>query len=259
MKSFKEFLNESVTLTGTLVHTGLLEGYVKLFYKMLSTSTKSYKKQPKSCLYIINGCGEVFDENTTTKIVDKRPSYRLTSQIVTNYGRVHYILDMDVDSSNCVSMYRDYADRSNTEKYNAVMTAKKNIIEALKNAGFSVRSDRASIYASIPDYVKNPTSENGLIGMNAHQRALLRFVKKLFTFDGVTPASNMYGLSLRQAKLKNDISDENGLNTILAGNSFAKVCVYTNGKIEFFRFENDEIAESTLLGCFEPIQKDDEE
>lgn len=255
MKTFKEYLNESVTLTGTMVHSGMMEGYVKLFFKTLSNISKSYKKFDKD-VYLMHGCGEVFDVNTTTKIVDKRPYYRLTSQIVTHYGKIFYTLEMDVDSSNVVSMYRDYGDRSKVDKYHAVMLAKKNIMNALKEAGFSVRSDRAAIYASLTNYVKNPTNENGLVVMNDHQKALLKVAKKLFSYDGVSPAYNMYALTLSQAKLLKDLDDENHLEKIIAGNSYAKVVITTNGKIEFYRFEGDEAPEKTLIGCFEPIQKD---
>lgn len=256
MKTFTEFLNENVTITGSLVHNGMMEGFVKLFYNTLSKVSKAYKKQSDPSLYMMNGCGEVFDANTTQKIVDRKPFYKLSNQIVTHYGKVFYTLEMDVDSSNVVSMYRDYADRSKVEKYQAVMSAKKNIMETLKAAGFSVRSDRASIYASITNYVKNPTDENGLVVMNYHQRELLKVAKKFFSYDGVQPAYNMYALTLKQARLLKDLNDENELEKIMAGNTYAKVVLTTNGKIEFYRFEGDEYAEKTLIGCFEPIQKD---
>lgn len=255
MKTFKEYLTEGVTLTGTMVHSGMMEGYVNLFYKTLSASTKSYKKYTKEN-FLINGCGEVYDVNTTTKIVDKRPFYKLTSQIITNYGRVFYTLDMDIDSSNVVTMYREYGDRSKVDKYHAVMLAKKNILNALKEAGFTVRSDRASIYASLTNYVKNPSDENGLVLMNFYQKSLLKTVKKLFSYDGISPAYNMYALTLLQAKLLVDLEDENQLNVIPAGNSYSKVVVSTNGKINLYRYENDDTPEKTLTGCFEPIQKD---
>jgi hypothetical protein len=61
---------------------------------------------------------------------------------------------------------------------------------------------------------------------------------------------------LKQARLLKDLEDENDLGKIMAGNTYAKVVLTTNGKIEFFRFEGDDYAEKTLIGCFEPIQKD---
>ena len=259
MKSFSEFLTESVVITGSLVHSGMMEGYVKLFYKTLSKVSKNYKKQNDSSLYMMSGCGEVFDAETKTKIVDKRPFFKLSNQIVTHYNKVFYTLEMDVDSSNVLTMYRDYKDKSKLDKYRLVMIAKKNIMKSLKDAGFSVRSDRMCIYASLPDYVKNPTEENGLIVMNHHQEELIKVAKKMFAYDGVLPAFNMYAITLKQAKVLKDMQDENELEGILAGNTFAKVVMTTNGKIEFFRFENDEVAEKTLIGCFEPIVKDMED
>ena len=258
MLTFKEYLNESVTLNGSMVHTNMLEGYVNLFYKTLSKTTKGYKKQKDTSLFMMNGCGEVFDSSSKGKIVDKRPYYNLTNQIMTNYGKVFYTLEMDVDSSNVLIMYRDYKDKSKRDKYRLVMLAKKNIMKSLKEAGFSVRSDRNYIYASLKDFVKNPSEENGLVVLNSYQEALLKVIKKFFSFDGVLPAFNRYALTLKQATLLKDISDENNLLQYPAGNSFDKVVVSTNGKIDFYRFPSDEEVEKTLYGCFEPITKDQE-
>ena len=258
MLTFKEYLNESVTLNGSLVHSNMLEGYVKLFYKTLSKTTKGYKKPKDTSQFLMNGCGEVFDASSKAKIVDKRPFYTLTNQIITNYGKVYYTLEMDVDSSNVLIMYRDYKDKSKRDKYRLVMLAKKNIMKVLKEAGFSVRSDKGYIYASLKDFVKNPSEENGLIVMNFYQEALLKVSKKFFSFDGVLPASNRYALTLKQAKLLVDIADENNLLKYPVGNSFDRVVVATNGKIDFYRFSSDEEAEATLYGCFEPITKDKE-
>lgn len=259
MKTFKEYLNESVTLTGTLVHSGMMEGYVKLFFSTLSKVSKSYKKQSDSSLYFMSGCGEVFDGETKIKVIDKRPFYKLTNQIVTHYGKVFYTLEMDVDSSNAVIMYRDYKDSSKREKYRLVMLAKKNIMKTLKDAGFSVKSDRMSIYASLKDYIKHPEANNALMSFNSRQEELLSVAKKMFKYDGVYPAYNMYALTLKQATLLKDIEDENANEKIVAGNSFDRVVISCNGKIEFFRYPNDEVSEKTLIGVFEPIRLNEEE
>jgi hypothetical protein len=55
-----------------------------------------------------------------------------------------------------------------------------------------------------------------------------------------------------------DISDENDLLQYPVGNSFDRVVIATNGKIDFYRFPSDEEVEKTLYGCFEPITKDQE-
>lgn len=255
MKSFQEYLNEStVTITGTLVPLGLLEGYIKLFYNTLSKVTRSYKKSDVSA-FSMNDCGKVFDENTKTKIVTYRPYYKLTNHIVTHYGKIYYILELDTDSSNVITMYREYKDRSNISKYRTVMLAKKNIVKSLKNAGFSVRSDKNSIYASITNYVKNPNENNGLVVMNRHQNLLLDVVKKLFSYETVSPAYNMYALTLQRAKLLKDLEYEQ--HKILAGNTFSKVVVSTNGKISFYRYDKDLEPETTLYGCFKPIELND--
>lgn len=258
MKTFQEFLNESVTLTGELVRENMLEGYVNLFYKTLSKVTKGYKKQSDKSLYLVNGCGEVFDSSSKAKIVDKRPFYRLTNQIFTHYNKIFYTLEMDVDSANVLTMYREYKDKSKLEKYRLVMLAKKNIMKALKEAGFSVRSDRISIYASLKDFVKNPSEENGLIVMNYHQEELVKVAKKIFSYDGILPAYNRYAITLKQAKLLKDLEDNGSLEKFVAGNSFDRVVITTNGKIDFFRFTSDENPEKTFYGCFEPITKDQE-
>lgn len=255
MLTFKEYLNESVTLNGSMVHTNMLEGYVNLFYKILSKTTKGYKKQKDASLFLMNGCGEVFDTTSKTKIVDKRPFYTLTNQIITNYGKVFYTLEMDVDSSNVLIMYRNYKDKSKRNKYRLVMLAKKNIMKYLKEAGFSVRSDKNYIYASLKDFIKNPSEENGLVVLNSYQESLLKVAKKFFSFDGVLPAFNSYALTLKQATLLKNITDENNLLQYPIGNSFDRVVISTNGKIDFYRFPSDEEVEKTLYGCFEPITK----
>lgn len=259
MKSFKEYLSESTILTGALVQQGMMEGYVNLFYSTLSKVTKGYKKEKDASLYALSGCGEVFDPTTKGKVVDKRPFYKLTNQILTHYGKVFYILEMDVDSSNALTMYREYKDKSKLEKYRLVMLAKKNIMKALKEAGFSVRSDKRSIYASLKDYVKNPDEDNGLVAMNYHQRELLGVCKKLFAYDGVQPAFNMYALTLKNVRALKDIADEGNGLSCPEGSLFDRAVVCTNGKIEFFTQSSDDEASLTLLGCFEPITKDQEE
>lgn len=256
MKTFKEFLTEEYSISGEMVNSGMLEGYVKLFYNTLSKQTKSFKKEPDISLYTMLGCGKIFDENTKEKIVDSRPYYKVTTEILTKYNRIFYTLELDVDSSNTIIMYREYKDKSKLSKYRLVMLAKRNIMNTLKSAGFSVRSDKTTIIASIPDYVKNPSSENALLSMNKHQEKLLNVVKKLFSYNGVYPAFNMYAITLKQASPLVDIEDENKLNRVLVGNNFDKVIVTTNGKIEFFRFEHDTEPEAVLLNCFEHITKD---
>jgi hypothetical protein len=256
MLTFKEYLNESVILNGSMVHTNMLEGYVKLFYKTLSKTTKGYKKPKNDSLFMLKGCGEIFDASSKTKIIDKRPFYTLTNQMITNYGKVFYTLEMDVDSSNVLIMYRDYKDKSKRDKYRLVMLAKKNIMNALKDAGFSVRSDRNYIYASLKDFVKNPSEDNGLVVLNSYQESLLNVAKKFFSFNGVFPASNRYALTLKQVTLLKDISDENNLLQYSNGSSFDRVVIATNGKIDFYRFPSDEEVEKTLYGCFNPITKD---
>lgn len=258
MKTFKEFLNESVTLTGTLVRENMLEGYVNLFYKTLSKVSKGYKKQQNKSSYLMTGCGEIFDQSSKSKIVDKRPYYTLTNQILTHYNKVFYTLEMDIDSANVLTMYREYKDKSKLDKYRLVMLAKKNIMKTLKEAGFSVRSDRICIYASLKDFVKNPSEENGLVVMNFHQEELLKIAKKLFSFDGVLPAYNRYAITLKQAKLLKDLEDTGSLEKFVAGNSFDRVVITTNGKIDFYRFPSDENPEKSFYGCFEPITKDQE-
>lgn len=252
MKSFSEFLNESSTiLTGTLVPLGLLEGYIKLFYNTLSNATRSYKKSSVES-FSMNDCGKIFDENTKTKIVNSRPYYKLTNHILTNYGKIYYILELDIDSTNIIMMYREYKDRSKVDKYRTIMLFKRNILKTLKSSGFSVRSDKNSIYASIKNYVKNPTESNGLVVLNNHQNLLLKEVKKLFTYEEISPAYNMYALTLRRAKLLKDLEYED--TKILAGNTFSKVVVSTNGKISFYRFDKDDEPEKTLFNCFLPIE-----
>ena len=124
MKTFNEFINESTTLTGTLVPLGLLEGYVKLFYNTLSNVTRSYKKSNADS-YSMNDCGKIFDENIKNKIVNSRPYYKLTNQILTHYGKIYYILELDNDSNNIITMYREYKDRSNKTKYLTILLVNK--------------------------------------------------------------------------------------------------------------------------------------
>ena len=251
MKNFHDFINESTTLTGTLVPLGLLEGYIKLFYNTLSKISKSYKKSNID-LYSMNDCGKIFDENTKIKIVNYRPYYKLTNQILTHYGKIYYILELDTDSNNILTMYREYKDRSNKNKYYSIMIAKKNIVKTLKEAGFSVRTDKNSIYASISNYVKNPNENNGLVVMNEHQKLLLNEVKKLFSYEAISPAYNRYALTLQRAKVLKDLNYE-GI-TILSGNTYSKVIVSTNGKISFYRYDKDLEPEKTLFNCFPPIE-----
>lgn len=258
MKTFQEFLNESVVISGSLVRENMLEGYVNIFYKTLSKVSKGYKKQSDSTMYLMKGCGEIFDANSKIKIVDKRPYYTLSNQVVTHYNKVFYTLEMDVDSSNVLTMYREYKDRSKLDKYRLIMLAKKNIMKALKEAGFSVRSDSRCIYASLKDFVKNPEEGNGLVLLNYHQEELLNIAKKIFSFDGVLPAYNRYAITLKHATLLNDIEDTGSQEKYIVGNSFDRVVITTNGKIDFYRFPSDENQEKSFYGCFEPITKDQE-
>ena len=88
--------------------------------------------------------------------------------------------------------------------------------------------------------------------MNEYQKLLLKEVKKLFSYEAISPAYNRYALTLQRAKVLKDL-EYNGTK-ILSGNTYSKVIVSTNGKISFYRYDKDLEPETTIFDCFSPIE-----
>lgn len=255
MISFSDYIEESVILTNHMVQPTFVEGYVKLFFAMLSQVNNSFKKETDPRKYS-KGCGTIFSKEVKSKIFTQRPTYTLLDSIIVKQNRIFYTLELDWDSKNVILKYRDYKAKDLRDKYLSVILAKKQIIADLKAAGFSVKSDRFCIYASTKDYMKNPsemsingeTRRLGMVLLNTKQNELLSVVKKLFEYKGVFPGFNRWAICLMDVTVKEPISDMMS-TSIEVGAKFDKVVVCTNGKIQAYtKLEDKEPTVEILQG-----------
>lgn len=259
--NIESYLDESISLTGVLVRPSSLEGYVNLFFTMLSQVSKAYKKQSDTQKYQ-EGCGKVFDASSKGKINRDRISYTLLDEIVLSKRKIYYTLQLDIDSQNVIIQYRQYKNKTLRNKYLAIVLAKKNIIQNLKNAGFSVKSDSTYIYASTDNYIKNPSEvvingerkNFGNLIMNDYQKETYKVAKELFDFEEVYPGFNKYSIKLINAKCKNELSDENKLHVFIAGTLFEKIILVSNGSIKILQETPDGPSSIVLTGAFPQIK-----
>ena len=235
MDVFKNILNESITITGVPVVPSKIDNYINFFFNTISKVSKSYKKKSSDYMnqYETLYYGKIFDPETNIKIINQRPHYNLTRQVLKHYNKIFYILQLDVDSSNVITMYKEYKDKSKYEKYALIIKAKNNILQLLKKSGFNVKYDRTYIYASITDYIKNPDENNGYIKLNLYQKKLIDTAKKYFIYDGVFSGYNQYSVTLQNVTTLKNIEE------IEKNSYFDKIIMSTNGKIDFYKYNID--------------------
>ena len=259
-----KFIDEAVVVTGIMARPSSMQGYVNLFFTMVSSVTKSYKKESNPQKYI-NGCGKIYDPTDSTKKLKRNKiNYTLLNEIVLNKKKVVYTLKIDIDSQNALIQYRTYKNKAMRPQYLAIMLAKKNIVSLLKQAGFSVKTDQTYIYATAPNFIQEPgkivingvKKDFGNLIMNDWQIKLQSVAKSLFNFEEIYPGQNKYSIKLKMATLKKEISDENR-NTIYAPNAtFSKVILSSNGTIKVPSPDTNTTSMISLIGAFEPIVLD---
>lgn len=265
MRTMQEYIDEEVVVTGFPIRPSSAEGYVSLFFNMLSSTTKAYKVEKNTQNYT-KACGYIYDPESKTKINNARVSYRLMNDILIARNKIFYTLELNVEAQNVIIMYRDYKNKDLFKQYMAIVSAKKNIINALKNSGFTVKSDRMYIYVSTKNYFQNPETvmvngtprDFGNITMNKHQEMLFNdFVKNAFTYEGVFPGFNRYAIKLVNASAKEELVDVDHIKRIFPNTEYAKIIISTNGTIKAFAKDSTE-PDIVLNGAFAPIKIENE-
>ena len=260
MKRLTDYINEEITITGALIRPSSTENYVRLFFSMLSQVSKAYKKESNPNNYTIEGCGRIYASDVKTKTNGTRIYYTLLDEIVTNRSKIYYTLQLDIDSQNVLIQYKEYKNKDMRNQYLAIMLAKKHIMENLKKAGFTVKSDRGYIYATSKNYIREPgelvingeTKNIGNICMNGYQQAVYDVAKKLFTFEGDFPGFNKYAIKLTNAKAKDVIKSGDKTAELPAMTEFEKIIVVSNGMIKAF-FSGSKAADIVLYQAFAPV------
>ena len=259
-----KFIDEAVVVTGIMARPSSMQGYVNLFFSMVSSVTKSYKKETNPQKYI-NGCGKIYDpSDDTRKLRRQKINYTLLNEIVINKKKVIYTLKIDIDSQNALIQYRTYKNKAMRPQYLAIMLAKKTIVSLLKQAGFTVKTDQTYIYATAPNFIQEPGKimvngeerDFGNLVMNDWQIKLQSVAKSLFDFEEIYPGQNKYSVKLKYASLKKEIADENRNNIYVPGVMFSKVILSSNGTIKVPSPDTETTSMISLIGAFPPITLD---
>lgn len=259
-----KFLNEAITVTGVLARPSSVQGYVNLFFTMLSPVSRSYKKETDPKKYE-NGCGRIYSNDDASKKSKYKVSYTLLQDIVITKKKVVYTLTLDIDSQNAVIQYRQYKNKMIRPQYLAIMLAKKNIIANLKNAGFTIKTDQNHIYATAPNFIMEPGTMTingqemnfGNLVMNDYQKKMLDIAKTLFTFEEVYPGQNQYSILLKNVKTKVEVASKDR-NVIFAPDmTFSKAIIMSNGIIKLPKIDTDGTSSMVpVYSVFEPITLD---